>query len=134
MAIYTNLPVYKLTYRLLLSINELMPGLSRDCRYSIGQDMRRRIMDIIIFIYRANRTRIKAPIISKMREALLEVQVYCRLLCDMRYVSEGRYLMLSEQIVEISKQMASWEKKEIEKSNGGYNQLVRADECRNDSD
>lgn len=128
MAIYTNLPIYKLTYRLLMSINEMMPHLPRDCRYSLGQDIRRRVMDIIILIYRANRTRHKAPIISKMREALVEVQVYCRLLCDMRYISEGRYLLLSEQTTEMSKQMASWEKKELKKNGDEYSRAEATDD------
>lgn len=128
MAIYTNLPIYKLTYRLLMSINEMMPHLPRDCRYSLGQDIRRRVMDIIILIYRANRIRHKAPIISKMREALVEVQVYCRLLCDMRYISEGRYLLLSEQTTEMSKQMASWEKKELKKNGDEYSRAEATDD------
>lgn len=48
MAIYTNLPVYKASYALLLSVSKAMPGLPRDCRYSIGQDLRRKITEIII--------------------------------------------------------------------------------------
>lgn len=115
MAIYTNLPVYKASYRLLLDVSRIMRHVSRDNRYTIGQETRRRIMDIIVMIYRANRTRQKARVIAGMREALLEVQVCIRLLCDMRDISEGQYAALAEQTASMSKQMAAWEKSERER-------------------
>lgn len=115
MAIYTNLPIYKASYSLMLSVSRLMPDLPRDCRYTMGQDLRRKLMDVIVLIYRANRTRQKVQIISRMREVLFEAQVYLRLMCDMRYISEGRYLSLTELTESMSKQMAAWEKSEIKK-------------------
>lgn len=112
MAIYTNLPIYKASYSLLLDINRTMPNLPRDCRYSIGQELRQKIMEIIILIYRANRTRDKLSVIVKMRECLLEVQVYIRLMSDMKYISERKYINLVEQTTSMSKQMSAWEKSE----------------------
>ena len=58
-------------------------------------------------------------IIMDMRETLLEVQVYIRLLSDMRHISEGRYSMLAEQTVSMAKQLAAWEKSEREKNSDG---------------
>lgn len=119
MAIYTNLPVYKASYALMLEIAWLMPDVPRDCRYTIGQDLRTKIMEIITLVYKANRTRHKVDIISKMRESLLEVQVYIRLMSDLRYISERKYVSLMEQTSAISKQMSSWEKSERNKNNNG---------------
>ena len=91
----------------------MMPNLPRDCRYSLGQEIRQKIMEIIVLIYRANRTKKKVFIIAKMRETLLEVQVYIRLMSDMKYISERKYAQLMEQTTSMSKQMAAWEKSEI---------------------
>ena len=110
MAIYTNLPVYKASYRLMLSLSRAMPNMPRDCRYSLGQDTQRKIMDVIVLIYNANRERNKLLLIRKMQEVLTEVQVYVRLMNDMKYISEGMYLDFAEQIVGIAKQMSAWEK------------------------
>lgn len=118
MAIYTNLPVYKASYNLMLLLSSLIPTMSRDCRYSLGQDARKKIMEIVLSIYRANRTRQKLPFISAMRESLLEVQVYVRLMCDLKYISEKKYMELAERCIDISKQMAAWEKSEIKKAMG----------------
>lgn len=112
MAIYTNLPVYKASYSLLLEINRLMPNLPRDCRYSLGQELRHKIMEIIVLIYRTNRTKKKIFIIAKMREVLLEVQVYIRLMSDLKYISERKYVALMEETTSMSKQMAAWERSE----------------------
>lgn len=119
MAIYTNLPIYKATYTLMLTISRMMPDLPRDCRYSIGQDVRRKVMEMIILVYRANRTRQKSGIIQQLRESLLEVQVLIRLMCDMKYISENRYMALVEQTTDMSKQLAAWEKSERYKYSGG---------------
>lgn len=119
MAIYTNLPLYKASYTLMLSLSRMMPNLPRDCRYSVGKDAQQKIMDIIILIYNANREHNKMPMIRKMQNAILEVQIYVRLMNDMRYISENKYFELSEQIVSISKQMSAWEKHEKTKRNGG---------------
>ena len=118
MAIYTNLPVYKAAYSLMLDVSRMLPNLPRDCRFSLGVDVRRGVMDIIIFIYRANRTRHKVPVIAKMRETLLEVQVYFRLMCDLRYISENKYVALMELTSDMSRQMALWEKSECRKGGG----------------
>ncbi len=115
MAIYTNLPVYKSTYRLILSVVKMLPDLPRDCRYSMGQELRDKIMQIIVQVYRANRTRRKLPAITRMRESLVEAQVYLRLMCDMHYISERRYIDLMDQTVDISKQLGAWSRSEADK-------------------
>lgn len=123
MAIYTNLPVYRASYSLMLSLSKMMPDMPRDCRYSLGQDVRRKIMDVIVLIYRANRTRRKVQLIAQMREIVLEIQVYVRLMNDLRYISEKKYLDLAEQIAAISKQLVAWEKSEWSKTSGGQDEL-----------
>lgn len=119
MAIYTNLPIYQATYDLLLAVSRVMPDLPRDCRYSLGQDLRHKISDIIVQIYRANRTRKKVGYIARMRELLLEAQLYIRLMNDLRYISEKKYLEWTEQTSSMSKQMAAWEKSEMTKHSVG---------------
>lgn len=119
MAIYTNLPVYKASYSLMLAVNKIMQDSPRECRYTLGQDVRRKIMDIILQIYQANRIRTKLDKILRMRESLLEVQVYLRLMSDMRYISDKKYMMLADMTADISKQMSSWERYERNKVNDG---------------
>lgn len=110
MAIYTNLPVFKDSYQLLLGFSQIAPNLPRDCRYTLGQELRSRLMEIMVLIYRANSTRAKQPVIARMRQLLVEAQVYLRLMNDLRYMADRHYLRLSEIAVGLSKQMAAWER------------------------
>lgn len=112
MAIYTNLPIYKATYSLLLDVAKTMPNVPRDCRYTIGQDLRHKLTEILVLVYQANRVYHKVKIIEHMRETLLEAQVYIRLMNDMHYISEGKYLAFVEQTRNMSTQMTAWEKSE----------------------
>lgn len=113
----------------MLEFIRMMSDLPRDLRYSIGQDVRNKIMEIIVHIYRANRSRNKVHIILDMRELLLEIQVYIRLLCDLHCISERKFVSLVELTTNISKQMSAWEKSENRKQNGEQKQSD--DSCQN---
>lgn len=117
MAIYYNLPIYKASYQLLLEVTRLLGSIPRIHRYTIGQDVHRKLMDIIVMIYRANKTYDKVTTIAQMRETLLEVQVDLRLLSDLRGISEGQYAQLIDLTAQMSKQMAGWEKSEAQRIN-----------------
>lgn len=119
MAIYTNLPIYKSAYSLLLALVRMMPDMPRDCRYTLGQEARQRAMDIIILVYKANKKRQRNAVIEQMHEKLIEIQVYIRLMCDLKYISEGCYTALAEYTVSMSKQLTAWEKSENSKYNDG---------------
>jgi hypothetical protein len=68
MALYYDLPVYKDTYKLILSIFQYTKDFSREYKYTLGQDMKRDAMVLIRGIYRANKSQEKQPYL----EALLD--------------------------------------------------------------
>lgn len=115
MAIYSNLPVYKASYTLMVEVAKTLKDTPRDCRYTMGQDLRQKIMDLIILIYQANRLKNKIEKIQLMRDNVLQIQVLIRLMCDLRYISERKYVQLVESTTDISKQLVSWEKYERNK-------------------
>ena len=93
-----------------------MPHLPRDSRYTIGQELRQKLIDVLVLIYRANRTPHKVVIIERMRETLLEAQMLVRLLCDLHHISERQYAALVDRTSGLSKQMTAWEKSERRKN------------------
>ena len=119
MAIYTKLPVYKASYSLMLKVSEILQHTPRDCRYTIGQELRNKIMNLILIIYHTNRLKNKADKILEGRDTVLHIQVYIRLMNDMRYISEKRYMDLVEMTSDISKQLSAWEKYERNKIKRG---------------
>lgn len=115
MALFTQLPIYKSTYELLHQLVSMLKDLPRDNRYTLGQDLQHMTMQLIVLIYRASRSGHKVGIIMRMREVLLQVQVYIRLLCDIKSISRGRYIALAAHTADMSKQLAAWEKSERNK-------------------
>ena len=110
MAIYTNLPVYEETYQLLLQLVMFSRQMQRDFRYTIGEKLQETVVDIIVLIFKANKTDDKAVHIAEARERLVEAQVMMRVLNDTRQLSDKQYTQLMERSVSISKQLASWER------------------------
>ena len=59
MAIYSELPVYRDSYRLLLEIYKVTNTFSREYKFSLGQDMRRDTLSLFRNLYRANKNQDK---------------------------------------------------------------------------
>lgn len=110
MALYSELPVYKVTYELLREVVMLARNVNRDYRFTLCSDLREKLTEIMIRIYRANRTVEKKPHIAEARELLVEVKIYVRILADFRQISDKQYASLANKSELISKQLAAWEK------------------------
>lgn len=110
MAIYDNLPVFKATYDLLLQVVKLSVNIRRDARYTLGESLKKEILNLCIRIYRANLTDDKAPLIEEARENLVPIKLMIRLLHDTQQLSTKQYAMLCEHLDVISRQLSAWQK------------------------
>lgn len=118
MANYDNLKVYKTAYDLMVEIFH-WGGVQRDIKFTLVQDLKAEVVEIIKLIYKANATTGKCIPISEAREKIVVVKLYLRLLCDLRQISEKNYAMVAEKAESISKQLASWQKYQSEKVGDG---------------
>lgn len=121
MAIYDNLPVFKDTYDLLLQIMRLSMNLQRDFRYTIGERLKIEIIDLCVYIYKANGTYEKQEFIERARERMVVIKIQVRVLHDMKQISVKQFAMLADKMESVSKQLASWEKylKKVNSENKG---------------
>jgi four helix bundle protein len=112
MAIYENLPVYKASYDLLLEVYEVCRRLPRDHRFTIGERLQKRLMDLMVQIYHANSNtnEFKAEYLRLAREYVVEIKLYIRLLHDMKQIATRRVASLTEKVESVSKQLTAWAK------------------------
>lgn len=110
MAIYENLPVFKEVYDLLLQFIRLSGNLKRDFRYTIGEQLKKEILELCVFIYQANASHEKTGFISKAREKMVVIKLNLRVLNDTHQISIKQYSMLVDKVVSINKQLSSWDK------------------------
>lgn len=119
MALYSDLPVYRACYRLLLDIHRLSPHVPRDVRYTTVSRLTDRIENIIGLIFETNAARQKTALLARMRTEMAKVSVEIRLLADLKAISEKQYVLLIEQADGIARQLASWHKSEMQKVSAG---------------
>ncbi|MDE7305217.1 MAG: four helix bundle protein [Alistipes sp.] len=110
MAIYDNLPVFKASYDLLLQVVKLSANIRRDARYTIGETLKKEIIELCVYIYRANTRTDKAPLIEEAREKMVPIKLLIRLLHDTQQLSTKQFALLCEQMDTISRQLAAWQK------------------------
>ncbi len=70
MALYSNLPVYKSTYDLLLAIFRFTKDFGKEYKYTVGESLKKETIELLTLIYRANVKRDK-------QELLQEARLYC---------------------------------------------------------
>jgi len=111
MTLYNNLPVYKTSYDLLLNLFKFSNNFSRDYKYTLGESLKKELIDLISNIYFCNREIIgrkdKIVIAQKNTET---IRLYLRLLKDLKQINLKKFIVLNEQIESISKQLTAWKK------------------------
>lgn len=113
MAVYSNLPVFKASYDLLIECYELCNHLKRDYRYTIGEKLKNILIEMMINIYKANQAQEKAADVERCRQQMVEIKLYLRLLHDLKQLSVRRFALLSEKTENITKQLNAWHKTQL---------------------
>lgn len=110
MALYLELPVYKVCNELYVEFVKTRRTLPREERYTIGQELDRALVDTLVLIQRINSTRDKVPLIGRARQLVAEIQVRMRVLRDVRALSIRHFTELFDRSESLSRQLASWQK------------------------
>lgn len=110
MALYSELPVYKASYDLLVAIFDFSRSFTREYKYTIGEKLKNETVDMITNIYRANSRREKGPLLDKARENIEVIRLYMRLLRDLKQVSIRKFVDINQLIEDISRQLTGWKK------------------------
>lgn len=110
MATYDNLPVFKAAYDLLLQLYGYGQHWSRDIKFTLGENLKKDILDILVCIYHANTVQDKIEYIENAREKMVTVKLQIRILHDLKQLSVKQYAQLCEMSESVSKQLAKWAK------------------------
>ncbi len=108
MARYDHLPLYKITYDLLIQILETTKQFSKDYKYTLGQAMQMSTINLLKSIYRANSAKDKAEKIKIILDDIQEVGVLIRISKDIKIISENKFLDLIDKRDSIERQATGW--------------------------
>jgi hypothetical protein len=70
MALHSSLPIYQVTYQLLVLATEITRHMPRDFKASMGGKVREECLELVVLIYRANAATNKVPMLDQLLERL----------------------------------------------------------------
>jgi hypothetical protein len=110
MALYSELPVYKESYDLLVELFLYVKEFKREYKYTIGENIKKETIDMMMCVYRANSTRSKSPLIQQARERVEVIRLLLRIGKDLRQISLEKFVKLNQRVESVSKQLAAWQR------------------------
>ncbi|MBQ8459552.1 four helix bundle protein [bacterium] len=108
MAQYNTLPIYKATYDVLLRVMHAVSHFPREYKYSLGEKIQNEIIELVIYIYKANSTKNKVEFLTKMQEQIQLVYLLLRISHDMKLMPTQKYAGIVKMIDEVSCQAKGW--------------------------
>ncbi len=106
-----GLPVFRLAYDLLLRLFHDCAKMSKDYRYTLGEDIKKRLLRLEVCIYHANdqkEAETKSAYLTEALEQLIEVKLCVRVLHDSKQLSLKQFAYLCEKIVEVEDHLKKW--------------------------
>ena len=106
-----GLPVFRLAYDLLLRLFHDCAKMSKDYRYTLGEDIKKRLLRMEECIYHANdqkEAERKTKYIIEALDNLIEVKICVRVLHDSKQLSLKQFAYLCEKMVEVEDQLKKW--------------------------
>jgi hypothetical protein len=110
MAQYEHLPIYKLTYDLLIRTMTATKDYPREYKYTLGQKMKDEIIELVVLIYKANSAMDKEQHIAMILERVQVVQLLMRLSHDMKILTRKHYAAIAEMTDSLARQAQGWQK------------------------
>lgn len=112
MALFTELPVYKLGYDLLIAVYERTKTFSREYKYTLGERLKNETTDMLINVYKSNKSKKETRLqyIDNARQNIEVVRLLLRICKDLKIMSIKGFVALNIQVEELSKQLAAWQK------------------------
>ncbi len=110
MATYDNLPVYKATYDLLLLLFKACRDMQRDYRYTLGEALKKELIDLMTNIYRANCRAEKKELLGHATENIEVVRLQLRLCNELKQIPLKHFIVANQNVESISKQLHAWMK------------------------
>lgn len=112
MALYTNLPVYKTGYDVLLDIHKYTITFAREHKYTLGEKLKEESIQLLIAVFKANKAKKSNRLlhIETAREHLELLRLLSRIAKDLDILTARLYVALNLKLEELSKQLTAWQK------------------------
>jgi len=107
MSTYDNLPVYRASYDLLLELFRFTKEFKREYKFTLGESMKKEMVEMIGNIYRANSSFEKRKEkIRAARENVETIRLFLRLSKDLKIIGVEKFGSLKLKLENVRKKLA----------------------------
>lgn len=110
MGLYDKTPIYLRTQELIRLVYSLSVHVSREYKYTLMQDIKRDVMNLTRYIFRANTSQDKRPYLNQLAEEFEFVRMELRLCFDLRLFGVEKQAQLVRLLDDIGRQINGWRK------------------------
>jgi hypothetical protein len=114
MAQIKHLPIYKTAYELLETTVRVTKDFPRDFKYSLGDKIRGEVIDLVVFIFKANATKKeRAEHAGKILERIEVIDLLVRLTKDLRLITVKQFSEIVFLSDSLGRQAQGWIKHSV---------------------
>jgi len=110
MSLHYELPVYKVTYDMLIEIFKFTKNFSKEFKYTVGESLKKQTIDLMVLIFRANSRKDKRAVLQEARELIEVIRLLIRVMKDLKQINLQSFIQINEKVENVSKQLTSWQK------------------------
>jgi len=107
---YTELPVYKAAYDVVLHIFVVVKNFNKEYKYTLGENIKMQASDLILHIFNAVRRTDKNTDLDQSRECIERIRLYFRLAKDLKQVNLKKFIFINDRLENVSKQITGWQR------------------------
>ena len=105
MALFTQLPVYKLGYDLIIELYKRTAVFAREYKYTLGERLKNETTDMLINVYKSNKSKKETRLqyIDIARQNIEVARLLLRICKDLKIIGIKGFVALNIQEEELSK-------------------------------
>jgi len=109
MARYDHLPIYKKSFDLLIWTENAVRNFSRYYQYSLGNDLRNSVREVLRTIVEANNTAERAAVLERLRIQLEDLMLLVRVAKEVKaFHNLNSYQYAAGEVLSLSRQNEGW--------------------------
>jgi len=110
MALFEELPIFRVAYELLRSVYRLSSKMSRAYRFTLGESLQSDAKALLLCIYEANSNFDKSQSLAEARKQAIAIQLLLRVAHDEGEIDSKSYLRISDILQNTNRQLTAWHK------------------------
>jgi hypothetical protein len=110
MALYSELPIFKKSYDLLLYVFQLTKLFPKEYKYTLGEKMKTELLDMIVSVFHANKTQNKVLFLDQVQTHIETIRIVLRISHDLKIIPTKKFAHASLLLESVSKQTVGWKR------------------------